>query len=187
MAQKGENASFPICPPGDTNLLKRSLRCEATARGSARSVMAVQEEPVTIRAYQEADYDEIAALWTPINRELAPADMRELFEQYRQRRGQPAMAEFQIRGAGCGWGDKNRHPRRPWGRFPRTTELKAGPARADQPAGPPADHVDPATMPHVRRDRSERGDQASSENRRRGARRTRGEGWCCGPSPAGPR
>jgi hypothetical protein len=44
--------------------------------------MAVQEEPVTIRAYQEADYDEIAALWTRINRELAPADMRELFEQY---------------------------------------------------------------------------------------------------------
>jgi N-acetylglutamate synthase-like GNAT family acetyltransferase len=44
--------------------------------------MAIQEEPVTIRAYQEADYDEIAALWTRINRELAPADMRELFEQY---------------------------------------------------------------------------------------------------------
>jgi hypothetical protein len=38
--------------------------------------MAVQEEPVTIRAYQEADYDEIAALWTRINRELAPAEMR---------------------------------------------------------------------------------------------------------------
>jgi hypothetical protein len=44
--------------------------------------MVVQEEPVTIRASQEADYDAIAALWTRINRELAPADMRELFEQY---------------------------------------------------------------------------------------------------------
>jgi GNAT superfamily N-acetyltransferase len=44
--------------------------------------MAEQEEPVTIRACQEADYAEVAALWTRINRELAPVDMRELFEQY---------------------------------------------------------------------------------------------------------
>jgi hypothetical protein len=94
--------------------------------------MAVQEEPVTIRAYQEADYDEIAALWTPINRELAPADMRELFEQYRQRRGQPAMAEFQIRGAGCGWGDKNRHPPPPLGPFSPNNRAQggAGPGRS---------------------------------------------------------
>jgi N-acetylglutamate synthase-like GNAT family acetyltransferase len=44
--------------------------------------MAVPEVPVTIRAYHETDYDEVAALWTRINREFAPADMRELFEQY---------------------------------------------------------------------------------------------------------
>ena len=44
--------------------------------------MAVPEEPATIRAYQEADYDEVAELWALINSELAPADMRELFEQY---------------------------------------------------------------------------------------------------------
>lgn len=40
------------------------------------------EQPVTIRVYEEADYDEVAALWTRINRELAPADMRQIFEQY---------------------------------------------------------------------------------------------------------
>jgi GNAT superfamily N-acetyltransferase len=34
------------------------------------------------RAYQLADYDPVAALWTHVNRELAPLDMRELFEQY---------------------------------------------------------------------------------------------------------
>jgi GNAT superfamily N-acetyltransferase len=37
---------------------------------------------VLFRAYQLADYDPVAALWTRINRELAPPDMRELFEQY---------------------------------------------------------------------------------------------------------
>jgi N-acetylglutamate synthase-like GNAT family acetyltransferase len=44
--------------------------------------MAAQDEPVTIRAYLGTDYDGVAALWTRVNRELAPADMRELFEQY---------------------------------------------------------------------------------------------------------
>jgi N-acetylglutamate synthase-like GNAT family acetyltransferase len=42
----------------------------------------VPEEPATIRAYQRADHDEVARLWTLVNRELAPADMRELFEEY---------------------------------------------------------------------------------------------------------
>jgi hypothetical protein len=37
---------------------------------------------VVIRSYQETDYDEVAALWTLINRELTPAGMREQFEQY---------------------------------------------------------------------------------------------------------
>jgi GNAT superfamily N-acetyltransferase len=44
--------------------------------------MVESEGPVIFRAYQLADYDPVAALWTRINRELAPADMRELFEQY---------------------------------------------------------------------------------------------------------
>jgi GNAT superfamily N-acetyltransferase len=44
--------------------------------------MAVPEEPVTIRAYREADYHQVAALWARINRELAPPDMQEQFEQY---------------------------------------------------------------------------------------------------------
>jgi GNAT superfamily N-acetyltransferase len=39
-------------------------------------------DPVTIRAYSEMDFDGVTALWTRINRELAPANMRELFEQY---------------------------------------------------------------------------------------------------------
>jgi len=38
--------------------------------------------PVTFRRYQPADYDAVAALWTRINRELAPAGMEQLFEQY---------------------------------------------------------------------------------------------------------
>jgi GNAT superfamily N-acetyltransferase len=37
---------------------------------------------VTFRQYQIADYDAVAALWTRINRELAPAGMEQLFEQY---------------------------------------------------------------------------------------------------------
>jgi N-acetylglutamate synthase-like GNAT family acetyltransferase len=37
---------------------------------------------VTFRRYQTADYDQVAALWTRVNRELAPSDMRELFERY---------------------------------------------------------------------------------------------------------
>ena len=44
--------------------------------------MIESERSVIFRAYQLADYEPVAALWTRINRELAPADMRELFEQY---------------------------------------------------------------------------------------------------------
>ena len=44
--------------------------------------MVESEHPVIFRAYQLADYDQVAALWTRVNRELAPPDMRELFEQY---------------------------------------------------------------------------------------------------------
>jgi len=38
--------------------------------------------PFTFRRYQAADYDSVAALWTRINRELAPVGMENLFEQY---------------------------------------------------------------------------------------------------------
>ena len=37
---------------------------------------------VSFRAYELSDYEHVAALWTRINRELAPSHMRELFEQY---------------------------------------------------------------------------------------------------------
>jgi ribosomal protein S18 acetylase RimI-like enzyme len=40
------------------------------------------EIPFTIRAYANADYEEVVALFTRVNRELAPANMRDLFEQY---------------------------------------------------------------------------------------------------------
>ena len=36
----------------------------------------------TFRIYRTADYDSVAALWTRINRELAPAGMEELFDRY---------------------------------------------------------------------------------------------------------
>ena len=38
--------------------------------------------PVTFRRYRATDYDPVAALWTRINRELAPVGMEKLFEQY---------------------------------------------------------------------------------------------------------
>jgi GNAT superfamily N-acetyltransferase len=44
--------------------------------------MADAAYPVTFRRYQIADYGAVAALWTRINRELAPAGMEERFEQY---------------------------------------------------------------------------------------------------------
>jgi len=44
--------------------------------------MIGQAHSVTFRKYQVADFDSIAALWTRVNRELAPAGMEKLFEQY---------------------------------------------------------------------------------------------------------
>jgi GNAT superfamily N-acetyltransferase len=38
--------------------------------------------PVTFRRYQATDYGPVASLWTRINRQLAPAGMEQLFEQY---------------------------------------------------------------------------------------------------------
>src|ERR1700704_416835 len=42
----------------------------------------VESKGIIFRAYQPADYDPVASLWARINRELAPAGMEELFEQY---------------------------------------------------------------------------------------------------------
>src|ERR1700712_2674686 len=38
--------------------------------------------PVIFRRYRATDYSSVAALWARINRELAPAGMERLFEQY---------------------------------------------------------------------------------------------------------
>ena len=42
------------------------------------------ERPTIIRAYEDADYAQVVDLFTRINRELAPPEMRERFEQYIQ-------------------------------------------------------------------------------------------------------
>jgi len=44
--------------------------------------MAETTPPQTIRAYRQADREQVAAFWARINRESAPADPREAFEQY---------------------------------------------------------------------------------------------------------
>src|SRR6185436_5918274 len=45
-------------------------------------ISPASDVPAVIRAYEARDYDQVSELFTRINRELAPADMRELFEQY---------------------------------------------------------------------------------------------------------
>jgi hypothetical protein len=42
------------------------------------------EKSAIIRAYEDTDYTQIVALFISINRELAPLEMREPFEQYIQ-------------------------------------------------------------------------------------------------------
>lgn len=44
--------------------------------------MAETAPPEAIRAYRQADHEQVAALWARVNRELAPDDRREQFEQY---------------------------------------------------------------------------------------------------------
>jgi putative acetyltransferase len=44
--------------------------------------IAGPDSPVTIRAYEVSDYEAVVALFARINRELAPPDMRERFEEY---------------------------------------------------------------------------------------------------------
>src|SRR3984893_16586927 len=54
--------------------VRLGIACEEAMIGAA--------DPVTFRRCQAADYDSVASLWTRINRELAPAGMGDLFEQY---------------------------------------------------------------------------------------------------------
>src|SRR4051812_44318543 len=44
--------------------------------------MVAASRPVTFHRYHAKDYEQVASLWTRINRELAPAGMESLFEQY---------------------------------------------------------------------------------------------------------
>ena len=44
--------------------------------------MVSQDLSVVFRRYEPFNYDQVKALWSRINRELAPAGMEELFEQY---------------------------------------------------------------------------------------------------------
>ena len=46
------------------------------------TVMSGSEITASFRTYQFADYTQVAALWTRINRELAPSGMEALFEEY---------------------------------------------------------------------------------------------------------
>ena len=45
-------------------------------------VTATPEKPAIIRSYEDTDYAQVVELFTSINRELAPVEMRERFEQY---------------------------------------------------------------------------------------------------------
>jgi putative acetyltransferase len=47
-------------------------------------VMLTSEKPAIVRAYEDADYVQVVDLFIRINRELAPPEMRERFEQYIQ-------------------------------------------------------------------------------------------------------
>jgi GNAT superfamily N-acetyltransferase len=44
--------------------------------------MVGSETLVVFRSYRTSNFDQVAALWSRINRELAPVGMEELFEQY---------------------------------------------------------------------------------------------------------
>ena len=49
---------------------------------SGAAVVVGWDFSVVFRRYQPTDYEQVAALWSRINRELAPAGMEKLFEQY---------------------------------------------------------------------------------------------------------
>jgi GNAT superfamily N-acetyltransferase len=52
------------------------------ARVRRTAAVVGQDISAVFRYYQPSDYGQVAALWSRINRELAPAGMEELFEQY---------------------------------------------------------------------------------------------------------
>jgi len=66
------------------NIGWRLIRLVTAQSSHVRGVAVVvgQDLSVAFRRYQPSDYDQVAALWSRINRELAPAGMEELFEQY---------------------------------------------------------------------------------------------------------
>src|SRR5262245_42107871 len=66
------------------NIGWRLIRLVTALSSHVRGVAVVvgQDLSVAFRRYQPSDYDQVAALWSRINRELAPAGMEELFEQY---------------------------------------------------------------------------------------------------------
>jgi putative acetyltransferase len=45
-------------------------------------IMVISAKPAIIRAYEDADYGQVVDLFIRINRELAPPEMRERFEEY---------------------------------------------------------------------------------------------------------
>jgi putative acetyltransferase len=47
-------------------------------------IMVTSDEPAIIRVYENADYAQVVDLFIRINRELAPPEMREQFDQYIQ-------------------------------------------------------------------------------------------------------
>ena len=61
-------------------LIRLVIAQSSHARGA--TVVIGQDLSVAFRRYQPSDYDQVAALWSRINRELAPAGMEELFERY---------------------------------------------------------------------------------------------------------
>src|SRR5262249_42687690 len=61
-------------------LIRFVIAQSSHVKGAA--VVLGQDLSVVFRRYRPSDYDQVAALWSRINRELAPSGMEELFEQY---------------------------------------------------------------------------------------------------------
>jgi GNAT superfamily N-acetyltransferase len=58
------------------------LQAVVTAMRKGGQMVTRTETTATIRAYEDADHRSVVALFTRINRELAPPDLRERFEDY---------------------------------------------------------------------------------------------------------
>ena len=66
--------STPSCPAQRRRYAPEPTACE--------KAMIAGADPVAFRRYRITDYSSVAALWTRINRGLAPDGMEELFERY---------------------------------------------------------------------------------------------------------